>query len=182
MRDTELVRISKRLSKALRHNPASLGITLDANGWVDVDDVLAGFGSRGRTVTRDQLAMVVAANDKKRFTVENGRIRANQGHTVEVDLGLDPTEPPELLFHGTARSSVESILATGIDRGGRHHVHLSLDTDTAHKVGARHGRPIVLTVLAGRMHAAGGDFFVSANGVWLVDHVPAEYVRVPEGR
>lgn len=179
MRDAEIVRVSKTLSKALRHNPAGLGITLDANGWTDVDDLLAAFAARGRRLTREQLDLVVAGNDKKRFTIQDGRIRANQGHSIEVDLALDPAEPPGVLFHGTAQSSVASILATGIDKGRRHHVHLSPDTDTAHRVGARHGRPVVLTVLAGEMATAGAEFYVSANGVWLVEHVPAEYVRVP---
>ncbi|GLZ79800.1 putative RNA 2'-phosphotransferase [Actinorhabdospora filicis] len=179
MRDTEIVRVSKTLSKALRHNPGGLGISLDANGWTDVEEVLAAFAARGRRLTREQLDLVVATNDKKRFTIQDGRIRANQGHSIEVDLALEPTAPPALLFHGTAENSVGSILATGIDKGGRHHVHLSLDTETARRVGARHGRPVVLTVLAGEMAAAGAEFYVSANGVWLVEHVPAEYVRTP---
>lgn len=172
-----VVRVSKMLSKTLRHDPQRVGLTLDAAGWADVDTLLAAFARRGTVMTRAHLEYVVEHNDKQRFTLDGDRIRANQGHSIEVDLGLDATTPPDLLFHGTGARNVEPILADGIHRGARHHVHLSADTATARRVGSRHGRPVVLTVLAGAMAAAGTPFYRSANGVWLVDRVPAEFVR-----
>jgi len=179
MDQKRLVATSKMLSKTLRHDPARVGLTLDAQGWVGVDELLAAFAARGRHITRAELAEVVEGNDKRRFTIDGDRIRANQGHSIEVDLALDPAEPPALLFHGTATRNLDAILAEGLVRGRRHHVHLSADTDTAVRVGTRHGVPVVLTVLAGMMAAEGHEFFLSANGVWLAEHVPAEYLRSP---
>jgi putative RNA 2'-phosphotransferase len=121
---------------------------------------------------------VVERNDKRRFSFdETGtRIRANQGHSVDIDLELEPTPPPEVLFHGTGEWSVDSIMAGGLGRMNRHHVHLSRDAETARRVGARHGRPVVFEIAAGRMARDGHTFFVSANGVWLVDEVPPQYL------
>ncbi|MEV0648501.1 RNA 2'-phosphotransferase [Phytomonospora sp. NPDC050363] len=175
----KLVTISKMLSKTLRHDPARLGLTLDAQGWTGVDELLTALASKGYPLTRAELDDVVEGNDKRRFTIADGRIRANQGHSIEVDLALEPAEPPALLFHGTAIGNLDAILAGGLVRGGRHHVHLSADTETATRVGTRHGKPVVLTVLAAQMAAAGHDFYVSANGVWLADHVPARFLRKP---
>lgn len=175
---TETVKISKRMSKALRHDPARVGLTLDPGGWVPVAVFLSAMH-----LSRAVLDEVVAGSDKQRFAVETGpdgveRIRANQGHSVTVDLGLVPQEPPELLYHGTGAASVPSIRATGLNRGGRHHVHLSPDTDTAHRVGTRRGGAVaILTVLAGEMAHAGHVFYVSGNGVWLTDDVPAVFIR-----
>ena len=174
-----MTRISRMLSKTLRHDPGRLGITLDESGWVEVDTLLAAFARKGMTIDRATLDHVVATNNKQRFILVDGWIRANQGHSIPVDLGLDPVEPPELLFHGTGESSVPAILAEGLRRGGRHHVHLSADTATARQVGGRRGRPVVLTVLAGQLAATGVVFYRSANGVWLVDAVPPEYLREP---
>ncbi|WP_327004975.1 RNA 2'-phosphotransferase [Dactylosporangium sp. NBC_01737] len=174
----QLVKLSKRMSKALRHDPARVGLTLDPAGWVPVEAFLSAMG-----ISRSDLDEVVAGNDKQRYAVETGpdgveRIRANQGHSVPVELGLVPQEPPEVLFHGTGAAAVPSIQATGLNRGGRHHVHLSPDTATARRVGTRRGGAVaILTVLAGEMARAGHVFYVSGNGVWLTDAVPPAFIR-----
>jgi putative RNA 2'-phosphotransferase len=177
----QLITISKFLSLVLRHNPQAIGITLDAEGWVAVDELLAAAARHGQAISQEQLDEVVWTNDKQRFSFSpDGRlIRANQGHSVEVDLGLVPREPPELLYHGTVERFLESIRAQGLARGQRHHVHLSADRDTAARVGQRRGRPVVLTIEAGRMHRDGQQFFQSANGVWLVETVPPTYLQFP---
>jgi len=178
MDDRRLVKVSKFLSKYLRHEPEELGLTLAPGGWVQVDDLLAACGRRNFTVSRAELEDVVARNNKQRFAFdETGtRIRANQGHSVEVDLELAPTVPPPVLYHGTAVTNLAAIRQSGIQKMSRHHVHLSPDTETAHKVGSRHGRPVILKVDAAAMHAAGHSFYCSANGVWLTDHVPPQYL------
>lgn len=173
------IRISKRLSYVLRHDPASVGLVLDEGGWVGVDDLLDALGRHGLVITAEEPAAVVAGNDKQRFAVAGGRIRASQGHSVPVDLGLSPHTPPDVLYHGTARRNLESIMAGGLRRGSRHHVHLSVDTGTAHRVGSRHRGPVaVFAVDAAAMAADSHIFFVSANGVWLTDHVPARYLTL----
>jgi putative RNA 2'-phosphotransferase len=174
----DLVRTSKRLSYVLRHRPDSIGLTLGAGGWVGVDELLRALARHGTRITREDLEYVVEHNDKRRFVLEGDRIRANQGHSVEVDLGLDPVTPPDRLFHGTARHNLDSIFLDGLVRGNRHHVHLSADEQTAIKVGARHGSPIVLSVDAAAMVAEGLLFYRSDNGVWLTDHVPARHLTV----
>lgn len=161
--NAQTVRISKMLSKTLRHDPGRVGVVLDEGGWIEIDTLLAAFARRGTVITRAVLDHVVETNDKSRFTIEGNRIRANQGHSIDVELGLDPMDPPTLLFHGTGAGSVASILAEGVHRGSRHHVHLSADTATARRVGSRHGRPVVLTVLAGMMAAGGAEFYRSAD-------------------
>lgn len=179
MTDKRRLHVSKFLSKHLRHEPEALGLTLEPGGWVTIDDVLAGAARARFPITRDELDEVVRRCDKQRFAVdETGtRIRANQGHSTEVDLQLEPAEPPPELFHGTADRNVETVLRDGLSKMARHHVHLSPDTDTARKVGGRHGRPVILVVDAARMRADGHVFFRSANGVWLVEHVPPVYLR-----
>ncbi|MCF2532985.1 RNA 2'-phosphotransferase [Yinghuangia soli] len=179
MDEKRQVKVSKYLSRALRHQPERLGIALDPAGWADIGELLAACAARGFEVTRAELDLVVERSDKQRFALsEDGlRIRANQGHTVAVELGLPPADPPEELFHGTAGRVVDTILAEGLKAMDRHDVHLSPDADTARRVGARRGRPVVLVVESGRMHRDGHVFRVSANGVWLVAAVPAEYVR-----
>ncbi|WP_431900150.1 RNA 2'-phosphotransferase [Micromonospora chalcea] len=177
MEHRDLVRVSKRLSLALRHRPDAYGLRLDRAGWVPVADVLAGLG-----ISRAHLDAVVAGNDKQRFAVETGpdgadRIRANQGHSVPVDLGLTPAAPPPRLFHGTGEAVLDAIREQGLRRGGRHHVHLSSDVATARRVGARRGGAVVvLTVDAAAMAEAGYLFYRSANGVWLTDTVPPPYL------
>jgi putative RNA 2'-phosphotransferase len=173
------VKISKYLSKHLRHSPDALGLTLAPGGWVAVDDLLAACARRNFSLTRAELDEVVARNDKQRFAFDTTgtRIRANQGHSAAVDLQLEPVEPPDVLYHGTGQSAVDAILATGLSKMRRHHVHLSGDVETARKVGARHGVPVVFVVDCSAMRRAGHTFFRAANGVWLVDHVPPEYLR-----
>jgi putative RNA 2'-phosphotransferase len=181
------IKRSKLLSKALRHDPGRLGLHPDGAGWVEVDAVLracaASSTGRGISIDRADLERVVATNDKQRFAFNDDRtrIRASQGHTIDVDLGLVPQAPPEVLFHGTALAFVESILRQGLLRGGRNHVHLSADVETAIKVGARHGKPYVFEVAATRMVEAGHAFVRSDNGVWLALHVPAEFLRAHGG-
>ncbi|MFE2723464.1 RNA 2'-phosphotransferase [Kitasatospora sp. NPDC059327] len=181
MDEKRTVRTSKRLSRVLRHEPELVGITLDGAGWVEVDVLLAALAAAGIRLTRAELDHVVATNNKRRFAYsEDGRsIRASQGHTVAVDLGLAATVPPARLFHGTATRSLDAIFREGLRPMARRDVHLSADTDTAVRVGARHGRPVVLVVDAAAMAAAGHAFRISANGVWLTDAVPPEYLSRP---
>ena len=179
MTPADVVRLSKRLSSVLRHRPDSAGLTLDAAGWVDVDDLLVALG-----MTRAQLDEVVAGNDKRRFALDGSgtRIRASQGHSVPVDLGYAPARPPAELFHGTVERVLPRILAEGLRPGARHAVHLSPDVGTARAVGARRGPPVVLRVDAAAMAADGAAFARSANGVWLVDAVPPAYLAVLAAR
>jgi putative RNA 2'-phosphotransferase len=178
----ELISISKFLSLVLRHEPQAVGITLDEEGWVDVGDLLTACERHGRPIARPQLDEVVATNDKKRFSFSTDglRIRANQGHSVHVDLGLTPREPPELLYHGTVSKALESIRCQGLQRGHRHHVHLSNDEKTASMIGQRRGKPVVLIIEANRMFRDGYPFYQSENGVWLTDSVPVAYLRFPK--
>ncbi|MEU5899848.1 MULTISPECIES: RNA 2'-phosphotransferase [Streptomyces] len=176
------VKVSKYLSRHLRHSPERIGLTLDANGWVEIDALLAAAAAHRFPVTRAELDHVVAVNDKQRFAVEGGRIRASQGHSVEVDLDLPPAAPPAYLYHGTVAAHLAAIRAEGLRPMNRHAVHLSPDRETATRVGARRGRPVVLSVDAGAMHRAGHVFQVSANGVWLTAAVPPGFLRFPEPR
>ncbi|MFI9078066.1 RNA 2'-phosphotransferase [Streptomyces sioyaensis] len=173
------VRLSKYLAKHLRHAPERIGITLDAQGWVPVDVLMAAAAQDGFRFSRAELEQVVAGNDKQRYAIEGDRIRANQGHSVRVELDLEPAVPPDRLFHGTVGRRLTAIRAEGLRPMSRHAVHLSPDRETATRVGARRGRPLVLTVDAAAMHRAGHVFQVSANGVWLTDRVPAAYLRFP---
>jgi putative RNA 2'-phosphotransferase len=177
--DRRLVTVSKFLAKHLRHAPEALGLTLRPGGWVAVDDLLAASERAGFVITYDELIECVETNDKQRFSFDDGGdlIRANQGHSVEVDLQLEEKEPPEVLYHGTVERFLSSILTEGLKKGKRHHVHLSKDVDTARKVGARRGKPIIVRVSAGKMHGAGFKFYVSANGVWLTDTVPVAFLE-----
>jgi putative RNA 2'-phosphotransferase len=171
----DVVRVSKRLSYVLRHQPGSAGLTLDPAGWVDVDGLLTAL-----RLTRDELEHVVATNDKRRFAFDQTgtRIRASQGHSRPVELGYEPEAPPDVLFHGTVARFLPAILSGGLRPGRRHAVHLSPDATTARTVGARRGRPVVLRVAAKAMAAGGHAFARSDNGVWLVDAVPPRYLTV----
>ncbi|NUQ90593.1 MAG: RNA 2'-phosphotransferase [Glycomyces artemisiae] len=180
MDDRRVVKVSKYLSRHLRHDPRRIGIELDAQGWVDVDVLLAALERQRFSVTRAELDEVVERNDKRRFTIRDGRIRANQGHTVDVDLGLEPLDPPAELFHGTAEGFVDAIRAEGLKAMARHDVHLSPDYATAVRVGSRRGRPVVLVVDAAGMAAQGHVFFRSENGVWLTESVPPWAIAFPE--
>ncbi|EYR62612.1 RNA 2'-phosphotransferase [Actinotalea ferrariae CF5-4] len=180
----DLVRTSRRISRVLRHAPQPVGLTLDRAGWVSVGDLLDALARHGTTVTRDELEQVVAGNDKQRFELDltSDRIRARQGHSVPVDLDLDPAVPPAVLFHGTPKGNVAAITREGLVRGARHHVHLSPDRQTAQRVGERRGRAAVLEVDAAGMTREGFVFFVTGNGVWLTDAVPPRFVSVPSER
>jgi len=172
--------ISKYLSLVLRHKPDAAGVTLDAEGWVDVEDLLAGAARHGRSFTRAELEEVVQTSDKQRFALspDAQRIRANQGHSVSVELGLESEMPPEVLYHGTVERFLESIMTMGLEKGSRQHVHLSLDVETANRVGSRRGEPVILQIAAASMHADGFRFFCSANGVWLTERVPPQYISL----
>lgn len=174
------VKVSKYLAKHLRHQPERLGLTLDPGGWVSVDELLAACRRAGFSLSRDELEEVVATSDKQRFAFDDtgDLIRANQGHSVAVDLGLEPVEPPPTLYHGTDARTVDVILTEGLRPMGRHHVHLSPDPETAHRVGARHGKPVVLTIDAAALHAAGHVFYVTQNNVWLTATVPPTRLRI----
>ena len=180
MNDKRRVAVSKYLSKHLRHAPAEIGLTLEPGGWVLIAEVLRAAARHRMTVTRAELDEVVARCDKQRFAIDptGEKIRANQGHSTEVDLQLEPTTPPETLLHGTGAQNRDAILAGGLLKMSRQHVHLSADLDTARKVGGRHGKPLVFVVAAARMSADGFDFYQADNGVWLTGHIPAAYLKV----
>ena len=180
MDDRRLVKVSKYLSRHLRHDPGRIGIVLDEQGWVEVDVLLKALEDRNFRVSRQELAEVVARNDKQRFALRDGRIRANQGHTVAVDLDLEPMEPPAVLFHGTNAGFLAAIREEGLKAMARHDVHLSPDRETAVRVGSRRGKPVVLEIDAARMAGAGHRFYRSENGVWLTESVPAWAIMFPE--
>lgn len=169
--------ISKTLSYWLRHRPDAGGLTLDANGWTGVDAVLAALMAE-HGADWDRLVSVVETNDKQRFEFSDDfeMIRARQGHSVEVDLALEPLTPPDRLFHGTVEKFLDAIRAEGLKKMRRHHVHLSKDEETATRVGARRGKPVILTVDAAAMARDGHVFYRSNNGVWLTDVVPPRYL------
>ncbi|MFC4427820.1 RNA 2'-phosphotransferase [Deinococcus navajonensis] len=167
-------RLSKQLAYLLRHAPEQAGLTLEPGGWVPLAPLLAYLG-----VSRAQVERVVNTNNKQRFTLDGERIRANQGHSVPVDLRLPLTVPPVTLYHGTHPGVLEAIRREGLRPMNRHHVHLSREPETARQVGARRGRPVVLTVQAGAMHEAGHSFYRSDNGVWLTEAVPPEFLQFP---
>lgn len=182
MNEKERIRTSKFLSLVLRHEPERIGLQLDPGGWVEVDALLAACTQHGTAIDRAALDEIVATNEKKRFAYsEDGRrIRASQGHSVEVSLGYTPQAPPSRLFHGTATRYLEAIRREGLQKRERQHVHLSAEEATATNVGQRHGKAVVLVVRAAAMQAQGFEFFISENGVWLTDHVPAEFIDFPD--
>jgi putative RNA 2'-phosphotransferase len=172
--------LSKFLSLVLRHQPEKIGISLDPQGWVSVEKLLLAMQKHGHAIDLSMLKKIVDENDKKRFAFNEDltMIRANQGHSVEVDLAYQPTMPPDILYHGTANHLVQSILEKGLIKGDRHHVHLSADQKTAIKVGQRHGKPVVFQVSAKKMHDDGLIFYQSENAVWLTDHVPVRFLAI----
>lgn len=172
-----LEKTSKFLSLVLRHEPEKIGLQLDQQGWAAIDELLSKANPH-LPLTHALLHQIVSTSDKQRFAIsEDGlRIRANQGHSVQVELDLPPQTPPELLYHGTATRFLDSIRQQGLLRGERHHVHLSAQIDTALTVGKRHGQPVILTIKAAQMQQAGHVFFCSQNSVWLTDHVPVEFL------
>jgi putative RNA 2'-phosphotransferase len=179
MNPGQLISTSRFLSLVLRHAPEKIGLRLDDAGWVSVDQLLAALAAHRRAITREQLEYVVANNDKKRFAFSSdGRsIRASQGHSVEVDLKYAPAVPPDTLYHGTARRFLDAILREGLRPMGRRHVHLSAETETAVRVGQRHGKPVILEVAAARMHGEGLAFYLSDNRVWLTESVSPEFLK-----
>lgn len=174
--------VSKFLSYILRHHPEEIGLELHDGGWANVADLLSSCGKKGWSISVQELETMVAENDKQRFafSVDRLRIRAVQGHSFPVNLGYVPTEPPEILYHGTARQNLTRIRSHGLVRGTRQHVHLSPNALIAKKVGQRHGKPLVLEIPARRMHEDGHVFYLSSNGVWLTEHVPPNYVVCAE--
>ena len=181
MNPDQTTRLSKFLSLVLWHQPETAHVTLDSAGWASVDELLAGCAMARRPITRGNLEHVVATNAKKRFefSADGTRIRASQGHSVEVELDYAPLEPPARLYHGTASRFLDAIRSQGLLKMQRHHVHLSAETKVTLEVGARRGKPVLLTILAAEMHAAGHVFYRSNNGVWLVEHVPASFILFP---
>lgn len=171
--------ISKFLSLVLRHQPEKIGIQLDSNGWTDIDMLLEKVNNHGIELDKSMLNHIVETNPKKRFAFNEtvDKIRASQGHSVEIDLGYINQQPPEILFHGTSEQSVKSILETGLEKRNRQHVHLSSDLETAIKVGQRHGKPFIFKVLAQQMYNNNFEFFISDNAVWLTDNVPLKYLK-----
>jgi putative RNA 2'-phosphotransferase len=171
--------ISKFLSLVLRHQPETIGLTLDPAGWTDLSELVTKARAHGTAIAEDDIRRIAAESDKERFTFspDGLRIRAAQGHSVTVELGLTPVAPPEILFHGTATRFADSIRAEGLKPQSRQQVHLSQDEETALKVGRRHGKPIIFRVAAGRMQAEGFKFFQADNGVWLTDAVPPDFLE-----
>ena len=180
MNEKETKRISKFLSLILRHKPHIIDIQLNEEGWADVDELLEKWKNQREAITLEQLQYVVENNDKQRFTFNDDqtKIRANQGHSIDIQLNLEAQIPPETLYHGTATRFLDAIFEKGLIKGKRQHVHLSLDSETATKVGKRHGKLAMLLVQSGEMHEAGFEFYLSKNGVWLTDHVPPEYLTI----
>ena len=178
------VRISKYLSKHLRHQPERLGLELLPGGWIEVDKLLAAASQHGFEISQSELQQVVATNDKQRFAFDDAGdlIRANQGHSVDVDLQLSIQTPPEILYHGTHVKAVTAILTTGLQKMSRHHVHLTTDLNMAFKVGGRRGESVIFAVDAIAMTADGYSFYCTENSVWLVDDVPPQYLQQLESR
>ena len=174
------VKLSKFMSLVLRHQPGQIDLTLDDQGWVEVDELVGRMVASGRSVQREDIERVVRENDKKRFTIDPSgtRIRASQGHSIKVDLGLAERLPPDVLYHGTVSKVVPTIERQGLRKMRRHHVHLSADMETARRVGSRRGRPVIFAVDAKRMVEASFRFYCSENGVWLVDNVPADCLKI----
>ena len=178
MNDTQKKKTSKFLSYVLRHHPELIGLYLDENGWANVEELIEKSTKDSQGFTFEELDEIVQTNDKKRFIFndDKSKIRANQGHSIAIDLALKPQQPPEFLFHGTAQANVKSILEKGIEKRNRQHVHLSQDKEMATKVGMRHGKPVILTIKTKEMFTDGIQFYLSENNVWLTDFVDAKYI------
>lgn len=172
--------ISKFLSLVLRHQPEIICLNLDENGWADVEELQEKCANNNIHFTLEELDDLVETNDKKRFIFneDQTKIRANQGHSIAIDLALKPQQPPEFLYHGTAENNVDSILEKGIEKRSRQHVHLSSDKENATKVGMRHGKPVILTILTGKMSEDGIIFYLSENNVWLTDFIDPKYILI----
>ena len=171
------VKLGRFLSLVLRHNPSAAGITLDEHGWADVEKLLVGVNRTGRKIDMSTLERIVRENNKQRYSFNENhtKIRANQGHSVQVDVELREVEPPRYLYHGTASRFLSAIQTEGIRKMSRQYVHLSGDFETAMAVGKRHGIPVVITIDAAAMVQDGVTFYRSENGVWLCEHVDPKY-------
>jgi putative RNA 2'-phosphotransferase len=180
MNEKRKTHISKFLSLVLRHKPEEIGLTLDENGWANVNDLLEQSAKANNNFTFEELEEVVETNDKKRFAFDEtkSKIRASQGHSIKVDVGFEEKTPPAILYHGTAERNVKAILENGLKKMARHHVHLSSETETARNVGTRYGKPVIFKVDTAAMLAENFKFYVSANGVWLVEEVPPKFLEV----
>jgi putative RNA 2'-phosphotransferase len=181
MTKINLIKLSRFLSYVLRHKPDAIGLTMEKDGWVNVEELLLKMNGNGKVITLATLRTIVQQDDKQRysFNEDQTRIRANQGHSIEVDLKLEPLEPPEYLYHGTTGRNLDSIQQKGLLKQQRHHVHLSENTETAKRVGARYGKPVILTIQAAAMAKAGHVFYRSENHVWLTDTVPPKFIKFP---
>lgn len=173
MASKNYTRISKFISLILRHKPETIGIKLDKHGWADVKELL-----KGVNISMEELEHIVDTDEKQRYSFNDNKtkIRANQGHSIEVDLELEPIEPPEYLYHGTATKFIGDIMKNGLQKQSRQYVHLSKDLDTAKKVGVRHGELVLLRINTLDMYRDGYKFYLSKNGVWLTDLVPVKYI------
>lgn len=180
MNKSRLVQVSKYLSLVLRHNPEKIGLKLDPHGWVKIEELLIATTNHNFQITQKELSDVVETNDKKRFSIDStySLIRANQGHSVEVDLKLETAIPPDRLYHGTGYHVIDSIQKTGLCKMSRHHVHLSKDINTAKNVAKRKGKPVIFSINALAMYKQGYKFYSSVNEIWLVDYVPAKYLEL----
>lgn len=178
----ELVRVSKFMSLVLRHKPEEINLSLDDNGWASINELIDKTRESNIPLTKELIEKVVATSDKQRFRLSEDKmfIRANQGHSVNVDLDLQPQIPPDKLYHGTATRFLESIMNDGLVKKSRQHVHLSPNIETATKVGKRHGKPVILEVDAGKMARDGFTFYQSDNGVWLTESIPVSYLKKSE--
>lgn len=178
--EKQLTQISKFLSLVLRHQPETIGIELDLNGWTDIELLIEKVNAHGIIFDKETLYHIVETNSKKRFAFneKQDKIRASQGHSVEIELGYTNQKPPKILFHGTSEKSLESILNSGLEKRSRQHVHLSIDIETATKVGQRHGKPVILEISAEEMYNDNFIFYISDNSVWLTDSVPTKYLKV----
>jgi putative RNA 2'-phosphotransferase len=180
MTEKQIKGISKFLSYILRHNPQSIGLKLDKEGWADVNELMEKSKTDYNTLTKELLDIVVSTNEKKRFAFneDGSKIRASQGHSIDIELKLETQQPPEFLYHGTVEGFLENIKTEGLKKMNRQYVHLSADKDTAFNVGSRRGKPVILAINSGRMHQDGYSFYFSANGVWLTDHVPVQFISL----
>lgn len=174
-----LEKLGKFISLILRHSPETIGLELDESGWADVRKLLDGMNRKGRRINFSLLNEIVEKNNKKRYEFSNDykKIRACQGHSIDINLDLESIEPPEILFHGTALRNLDSIKKDGVNKRNRQHVHLSEDYDTAYNVGKRHGKPYIITVLSGKMYKEGKKFYISKNKVWLTDDIESKYLK-----
>jgi putative RNA 2'-phosphotransferase len=182
MNEKDKKKISKFLSLILRHAPEVVGLSLEENGWVSVEKLIRACIDYGKPITFAELKEVVETNDKNRFAFngDETKIRASQGHSVAVEIEFEKRTPPEILYHGTAEKNVGVIFAEGLKKMSRHHVHLSSDTETAKSVGVRYGQPVIFQVDTKAMLAEGFEFFVAANGVWLVESVPPQFLKIDD--